>query len=115
MQFIKKGCFNDLQSPKPLPKLMFTDLNARDTKFSGVPIDWGSWASYLQNVVCRCAQVSKAKGFYHFGIENFGRVKSKQAFFYVAVVTLVFIKGESSTLISRKKIPDRSLIVDGAN
>ncbi|XP_022796157.1 uncharacterized protein LOC111334628 isoform X1 [Stylophora pistillata] len=72
VQFIKKGCFNDLQSPKPLPKLMFTDLNARDAKFSGVPIDWGSWASYLQNVVCRCAQVSKAKGFYHFGIENFG-------------------------------------------
>nr|XP_058950079.1 streptococcal hemagglutinin-like [Pocillopora verrucosa] len=72
VQFIKKGCFNAIKSQKPLPRLMFTDLDARDSKFSGVPIDWGSWNSYLQNVVCRCAQVSKAEGFYYFGVKNFG-------------------------------------------
>ena len=72
MDFIKKGCFNDLQNPRPLPQLMFTDLNNSTAKFSGFPVDWGSWDSYLDDVVCRCAQVSNAKGFNYFGIENFG-------------------------------------------
>ena len=91
MQFIKKGCFNAIKSQKPLPRLMFTDLDARDSKFSGVPIDWGSWNSYLQNVVCRCAQVSKAEGFYYFGVKNFGRFKSKKTLF--SILGLCFHQG----------------------
>ena len=70
---------------------MFTDLDARDSKFSGVPIDWGSWNSYLQNVVCRCAQVSKAEGFYYFGVKNFGRFKSKKTLF--SILGLCFHQG----------------------
>ena len=76
MHFTKKGCFNNLQNPRPLPQMMFTDLDARAARFSGVLVDWGSWDSYLNDAVCRCAQVSKAKGFNYFGIENFGGFKS---------------------------------------
>lgn len=51
---------------------MFSDLDKNSAKFSGVPVDWGRWDSHLDDVVCRCAQVSKANGFNYFGIENFG-------------------------------------------
>ncbi|XP_078379193.1 uncharacterized protein LOC144662284 [Oculina patagonica] len=78
VHFIKKGCFNDLQSPRPLPKLIFSDLDKNSAKFSGVPVDWGRWNTYLDDVVCRCAQVSKAKGFKYFGIENFAECWSGQ-------------------------------------
>lgn len=74
---IKKGCFNDLRNPRPLPKLMFTDLDNSTAEFSGFPVDWGSWDGYLDDVVCRCAQVSKAKGFTYFGIENFGEYRPR--------------------------------------
>lgn len=73
VEFRKKGCFNDLQAgSRPLPKLMFTDLDNSTAQYSGFPVDWGSWDAYLDDVVCRCAQVSKAKGFNLFGIGNFG-------------------------------------------
>ena len=75
VDFIKKGCFNDLQSPRPLPQMMFTDLDKTNSKFSGVPVDWGRWNGYLDQVVCRCAQASKEKGFNYFGIESFGEYK----------------------------------------
>jgi len=73
VDFSKKGCFNDLQAGlRPLPQLMFTDLDNSTAQYSGFPVDWGSWDAYLDDVVCRCAQVSKAKGFNLFGIGNFG-------------------------------------------
>ncbi|XP_068686100.1 uncharacterized protein [Montipora foliosa] len=72
VHFTKKGCFNDLRNPRPLRKLMFTDLDENAVKYSGFPVDWGRFDSYLEDVACRCAQVSKAKGFTHFGIEDFG-------------------------------------------
>ena len=75
MDVVKKGCFNDLRNPRPLPKLIFTDLDNSTAEYSGFPVDWGSWDGYLDDVVCRCAQVSKAKGFTYFGIENFGECR----------------------------------------
>ena len=77
IHFIKKGCFNDLRNPRPLTQLMFTDLDKKASKFSGFPVDWGNFDGYLENVACRCAQVSKAKGFTHFGIENFGKYREQ--------------------------------------
>ena len=59
---------------------MFSDLDENSPKFSGVPVDWGRWDNYLDDVVCRCAQLSKAKGFNYFGIENFGEYMSQVAF-----------------------------------
>lgn len=73
--FTKKGCFNDLQNPRPLPRLLFTDLDQKAPEYSGFPVDWGNFDNYLENVACRCAQVSKAKGFTYFGIENFGEYR----------------------------------------
>lgn len=73
VDFSKKGCFNDLKNgSRPLPQLMFTDLDNTAAQYSGFPVDWGSWDAYLDGVVCRCAQASNAKGFNLFGIENFG-------------------------------------------
>lgn len=72
VDFIKRGCVNDLQSRRPLPQLMFTDLDINNAKFSGFPVDWGSWNSYMDDVVCRCAEISRSKGFDYFGLGNFG-------------------------------------------
>ncbi|XP_022796155.1 uncharacterized protein LOC111334626 [Stylophora pistillata] len=72
VDFTKRGCFKDLQSRRPLPQLMLTDLDMNNAKFSGFSVDWGSWNSYLEDVVCRCAQISRSKGFDYFGLANFG-------------------------------------------
>ena len=52
---------------------MFTDLDQNAVKYSGFPVDWGKFDAYLNDVACRCAQVSKAKGFTYFGIADFGK------------------------------------------
>ena len=75
MDFIKKGCYNDLRNARPLPQLMFTDLDKSSPDFSGFPMEWGNWDSHLDDMVCRCAQLSKAKGFSNFGIANFGEYR----------------------------------------
>ena len=75
MGFTKKGCFNDLQNSRPLSQRLFTDLDKSSADFSGFPVDWGSWDNHLDDMVCRCAQMSKAKGFTYFGIENFGECR----------------------------------------
>ena len=72
IDFVKKGCFNDLANPRALPYLLFTDIDNTSSSFSDFPVDWGSWDDYLGDVVCRCAQRAKAKGYSYFGIENFG-------------------------------------------
>lgn len=81
VDFSKKGCFNDLQAgSRLLPQLMFTDLDNSASQYSGFPVDWGSWDAYLDDVVCRCAQLSKAKGFNSFGIGNFGEYNADNCF-----------------------------------
>ena len=75
VDFIKKGCYNNLLNGRPLPQLLFTDLDESSPDFSGFAINWGNWDSHLDDMVCRCAQLSKAKGFGNFGIANFGEYR----------------------------------------
>ncbi|KAK2564876.1 hypothetical protein P5673_011575 [Acropora cervicornis] len=72
VDFKKEGCFNNLRNSRRLRELMFTDLDQNAVKYSGFPVDWGKFDAYLNDVACRCAQVSKAKGFTYFGIADFG-------------------------------------------
>ena len=54
---------------------MFTDLDKNAAEYSDFPVDWGNFDDYLKDVACRCAKLSKAKGFPYFGIENFGEYR----------------------------------------
>lgn len=58
-----------------MPQLLFTDLDESSPDFSGFAINWGNWDSHLDDMVCRCAQLSKAKGFGNFGMANFGEYR----------------------------------------
>lgn len=51
---------------------MFIDFDINNVKFSGFLVDWGSWNSYMDDVVCWCVEILWLKGFDYFGLGNFG-------------------------------------------
>lgn len=72
--FTQVGCFHDSGiKPRPLPQLLFTDHDKGSNKYSGKPIHWGGWDLYLSDLVCRCAEQAKAKGYNVFGVQHYGK------------------------------------------
>lgn len=71
------GCFKDSQQPtRTLPELLFTDKDKQSKVYSGIPIGWGNWNSYLEDLVCRCSKKAKEKKYTHFGIQYYGKRKA---------------------------------------
>lgn len=70
---IKAGCFNDKRNPssRAMGELLFQD-RYEGKGFSGQRINWGSWDSYLPDLVCRCATAAANKGYSFFGIQFYG-------------------------------------------
>ena len=69
--YYKIGCYKD-KSPRPLPELLFTDRDKSSPKYSGHPVDWSNWNSYLKQVVGRCAAAARDKDYEHFGVQFYG-------------------------------------------
>ena len=93
MDFIKRGCYNNLLNARPLPQPLFTDLDESSPDFSGFAINWGNWDSHLDDMVCRCAQLSKGKGFGNFGIANFGEYRDVLCFPVILISLKMVIYG----------------------
>ena len=74
VKFTQVGCFHDSGiKPRPLPQLLFTDRDKGSNNYSGKPIHWGEWDVYLFDLVCRCAEQAKAKGYNVFGVQHYGK------------------------------------------
>ncbi|XP_057300850.1 uncharacterized protein LOC130635516 isoform X2 [Hydractinia symbiolongicarpus] len=72
VNYAKLGCYNDDQNnPRPLPEQLVNDRGATFPHYSGSPINWDHWATYLPKFVCRCAMLAKKKGYKIFGIQFF--------------------------------------------
>ena len=70
------GCYKDRIKkgvPRQLPVLLFTDRDKSSKIYSGKPIDWGNWDTFIEGLVCRCAKEAKEKRYSHFGIQYYGR------------------------------------------
>lgn len=73
-KFTRVGCFKDsMIEPRPLPQLLMTDRDSSSHMFSGKPIHWGNWDAYFPDLICRCAEKAKAKGYNVFGIQHYGK------------------------------------------
>ena len=76
MPFKFVGCYKDRIKkgvPRQLPVLLFTDRDKSSKRYSGKPIDWGNWDTFIEDLVCRCAKEAKEKRYSHFGIQFYGR------------------------------------------
>ena len=73
-KYTKLGCFkDDMNSPRPLPELLFTDRDKSVKKYSNISIDWDNWNSYINDLVCRCAKEAKDRNYAHFSIQFYGK------------------------------------------
>ena len=72
--FKRLGCYKDnWQEHRPLPQLLFTDLDELSPLYSGKKYDKKNFdRSYLDDLVERCASKSKLLGYDVFGVEKFG-------------------------------------------
>eukprot|EP00795_Rhopilema_esculentum_P016916 gene16916-8404_t len=65
------GCYRDTQqSPRPLPDLLFSDREV---------ISWTSWDSFMQSLVCKCAEESAKQQRKIFGLQYYGECWSSTA------------------------------------
>ena len=72
-QFKNVGCFADKQIlPRPIPELIFTDMNKSSLKYSGIEAQLGELDTYLGDVLCRCAVQAQELGYQYFGVQNHG-------------------------------------------
>ncbi|XP_073245330.1 uncharacterized protein [Porites lutea] len=73
LKYIKHGCYKDKSKPslRTLKELIFQDRYKGKT-FSGQKISWKNWATYLPELVCRCAMAASKKGYVYFGIQFYG-------------------------------------------
>ncbi|XP_031574771.1 threonine-rich protein-like [Actinia tenebrosa] len=73
MELEKVGCFtDDQQVPRPLPKMLFTNVNETSPYFSGVKVNEPDPDSYMINLICICAQEALYKGYNMFGLQHYG-------------------------------------------
>ena len=71
MNLTKLGCVNDDQQvPRPLPVMILnlTDVNV------GIPSEQDDWKSFIRSLVCKCAIETRKRGWYTFGIQNYGKL-----------------------------------------
>ena len=73
-QFENVGCYADRQLfPRPIPDLLFTDMNKDSPKYSGKEAMLGELDTYLGDVLCRCAEQAQEFGYQYFGVQNHGK------------------------------------------
>ncbi|XP_032237022.1 uncharacterized protein LOC5511759 [Nematostella vectensis] len=75
LEFEKVGCFadNHHKGAQPLPDYIMSDRDkSRTDIFSGHLIDWEHWDTYLPDLACRCAHITKEKGWNTFGLQFYG-------------------------------------------
>lgn len=78
-QFENVGCYADKQlSPKPIPDLLFSDLDKESPKYSGNEARLGELDTYLSDVLCRCAEQAQELGYTFFGVQNHGQSRLTQ-------------------------------------
>ena len=89
---MKIGCYNDdMQIPKPLPVLLAKDITIN----AGQSIRAEDWKIFVKAFVCKCANETRKRGWYTFGIQSYGML--------LAIVSLNvqgFSLEKSSDLIS---------------
>ncbi|XP_028513060.1 uncharacterized protein LOC114574501 [Exaiptasia diaphana] len=67
------GCYKDSVLPsRPLPELVFTDRDSTSPAYTGGFIDLKNWNLYMEDLRCRCAEESRAKGYKVFGLQFYG-------------------------------------------
>lgn len=76
-KFKNVGCFADMQtSSRPIPELIFTDLDESSTKYSGHKAQLGELDTYLSDLLCRCAELTQELGYEYFGLQNHGETNN---------------------------------------
>ena len=51
--------------------------------WSGKTIDWNNWDTYIVDLVCRCANESRARNYSHFSIQYYGNCQVNIVFFII--------------------------------
>ncbi|XP_066924719.1 coadhesin-like [Clytia hemisphaerica] len=71
--YVKVGCFKDNIVPKrALTTQLLNRMDPHSKKGDGQLIDLNNYGQSLKELVCRCSQLAKAKGFEYFAIQFYG-------------------------------------------
>ena len=71
MTFEPIGCYKD--TSRPLDDYILTDRDSSLPIYSGIPVDWKNFGTYIPDFACRCAQKAAEKGYDTFGLQFYGK------------------------------------------
>lgn len=66
------GCFNEVRNDRALGEEIYNEVDPSSSVFAGHMIDPKDWKNDFPIFLCNCARNAKAKGYDHFGVNNFG-------------------------------------------
>ncbi|EDO41761.1 predicted protein [Nematostella vectensis] len=77
---VKIGCWSRIDTGNLLSELLFTDRDFSSNVYSHKFVDWNNWQTYVNDLLCRCSDAAKAKGYKFIGLrfyaECWGHLKS---------------------------------------
>ena len=69
--FERIGCYRDFS--RALFDYILTDMDSSLSIYSGMPVDWENFGTYIPDFACRCAQKAAEKGYDTFGLQFYGK------------------------------------------
>ncbi|XP_032240147.2 uncharacterized protein LOC5514576 [Nematostella vectensis] len=64
------GCFHDDQiPPRPLPLYILNERDPSAESYNGTDVDWNNWNTYMPGFICRCASLSRQRGYKIFSVQ----------------------------------------------
>ena len=107
-QFENVGCYADKQlSPRPIPDLIFSDLDKESPKYSGNEARLGELDAYLSDVLCRCAEQTQELGYIFFGVQNHGESQLTQVFIFESRTNMTNVVIKVLGNVIKSTIPDK--------
>lgn len=89
-----------MRNDRALGEEIYNEVDPSSSVFAGHMIDPKDWKNDFPMFLCNCARNAKAKGYDHFGVNNFGE-KTKKIVFFLLFLSITRLKIQTDGRIRR--------------
>ena len=90
-----------MRNDRALGEEIYNEVDPSSSVFAGHMIDPKDWKNDFPMFLCNCARNAKAKGYDHFGVNNFGEKTKKLVFFFLIFLSITRLKIQTDGRIRR--------------
>lgn len=90
-----------MRNDRALGEEIYNEVDPSSSVFAGHMIDPKDWKNDFPMFLCNCARNAKAKGYDHFGVNNFGEKTKKLVFFFLLFLSITRLKIQTDGRIRR--------------